>query len=414
MASLLSFSATQSVVFGYIYEVNIDKPRGYIPLEICQMIHGFYHSILGFDIFNDRVFQMNRNYIYGINSNTSGCYLVYAHHPYKNKGYNKGVHLWSIKCNKLCHTFHEGCHHDIGIISCRNKNYTIKPLFTRKYENDGVLYKGFENVWKQGNIITVKLDCNNWTVTFYVMNKSSQITFGMKVSEQTIERNEYYFVLHLCVHNNFECVANPPIHLYEFFECTQPILCQHDIINNINWQLLVELFNSKFPHYALYIDDVDPTISYLSYLFQYYKRKGNDLMRNRKIKVAMDMYSKAIDLRLLGKDKENEQCEISIQKRKAMIYCNRSGAYIYLRQYEQAINDAISAIRNDPLLVKAWIKKGIAEQQLKRYKIAYGDYHVALTIVNQSDKCYEFLIAKCKQCWQQILSMRARYILMRH
>ena len=60
-------------------------------------------------------------------------------------------------------------------------------------------------------------------------------------------------------------------------------------------------------------------------------------------------------------------------------------------------------MKNDPLLTKAWIRKGMAEQELKRYQTAYGDYQVALNQSKQSDNYYKFLIKKIKQCFDQIL-----------
>merc|ERR1719295_1218746 len=73
-------------------------------------------------------------------------------------------------------------------------------------------------------------------------------------------------------------------------------------------------------------------------------------------------------------------------------------------QYENAVDDATSALRNDPLLTKAWIRKGMAEQKLKRYRIAYGDYQVALNQSKQTDSFYKYLVKKIQQCFEHILS----------
>ena len=77
---------------------------------------------------------------------------------------------------------------------------------------------------------------------------------------------------------------------------------------------------------------------------------------------------------------------------------------MYLQEYQNAVDDAVSALKNDPLLTKAWIRKGMAEQEMKRYKIAYGDYQVALNQSKPTDSFHKFLGKKIKQCFEHIVS----------
>mmetsp|Transcript_36188 Transcript_36188/g.59436 ORF Transcript_36188/g.59436 Transcript_36188/m.59436 type:complete len:367 (-) Transcript_36188:31-1131(-) len=202
-----------------------------------------------------------------------------------------------------------------------------------------------------------------------------------------------------------------------------------------NWPQLVELFNFQFPHYSI-PTHVDVSQRHTAYLCQYCKEKGNELMKHKQIKNAIEMYSKAIALLESGmsgassksgskpppaakvtiatdsdggmiatKDKaEDKDKEKEKENEKAIIYCNRSAAYVYLQQYENAVQDAVCAIHNDPLLTKAWIRKGMAEQELQRYQIAYGDYQVALNQSQATDNYYKFLNKKIKQCFEKILS----------
>jgi len=230
----------------------------------------------------------------------------------------------------------------------------------------------------------------------------------------------------------------------KFFEWAQTYISITDSDDNrINWQQLVELFNFAFPHYAVPAH-VNVETYHASFLCKYCKDKGNELMKNRKIKSAIEMYSKAIELlerehsltqkeQMKGKPsvaqhdndddsaseteanhapqddaKKSKEKVTSHKNEIAIIYCNRSAAYVYLQEYQKAVDDAVFALKNDPLLTKAWIRKGMAEQELKRYQIAYGDYQVALNQSNQSDNYYKFLVKKIKQCFDQILLLHSQ------
>ena len=224
----------------------------------------------------------------------------------------------------------------------------------------------------------------------------------------------------------------------KFFEWSQTYISinSEEDHSSTDWQQLVGLYNFQFPHYAI-PSDIDVTTYHASFLCKYCKDKGNELMKNKKIKQAIEMYTKAIQLlekekikeqeilnngnnidmdkesdyndnikdkgdikdkeKLKEKDKKSNKSEIAI------IYCNRSAAYVYLQEYQKAVDDAVCAVKYDPLLTKAWIRKGMAEQELQRFEVAYGDYQVALNQSKESDNYYKFLIKKIKQCFDQIL-----------
>eukprot|EP00483_Globobulimina_turgida_P005091 UN05101 len=195
-----------------------------------------------------------------------------------------------------------------------------------------------------------------------------------------------------------------------------------DSSSNINWQQLVELFNFHLPEYAI-PSHIDVTTFHARFLYKHCKEKGNELMKNKKPKNAIEMYSKAIDLlkkaeqeqehECIGNDIESDEDEKeerddkerdkSHKNEMAIIYCNRSAAWVYLQEYQNAVDDAVFALKYDPLLTKAWIRKGMAEQELKRFQIAYGDYQVALNQSKQSDNFYKFLVKKIKQCFDEIV-----------
>merc|ERR1719464_1305073 len=119
-------------------------------------------------------------------------------------------------------------------------------------------------------------------------------------------------------------------------------------------------------------------------------------MKDKKIKSAIAMYTKSI--KLLEKEKD----KIS-HGEMAIIFCNRSATWVYLKEYQKAVDDAVFALKYDPLLTKAWIRKGMAEQELKRFKVAYGDYQVALNQSTQSDNYYPFLLKRIGKCFEEIV-----------
>eukprot|EP01084_Bolivina_argentea_P126059 223266_1 len=203
----------------------------------------------------------------------------------------------------------------------------------------------------------------------------------------------------------------------KFFEWGQTYINITSSQKSVNWEQLVELFNFQFPHYEI-PSDVDITTYHGTYLYKHCKEKGNECMKNKKPKQAIELYSKAIHLlEKAEKDpnKEAPQAEEDDEKKDktqkneiAIIYCNRSAAWVYLQEYQNAVNDAVLALKYDPLLTKAWIRKGMAEQELERFQIAYGDYQVALNQSKQTDNYYKFLIKKIKQCFDQIVMQHTK------
>ena len=201
----------------------------------------------------------------------------------------------------------------------------------------------------------------------------------------------------------------------KFFEWAQTYtsVTENTLNDDNKWQQLKELFNFQHPQYCI-PSDVDVTMYQDTFLYKHCKEKGNELMKSKKIKSAIQMYSKAIQL--LQKDsmnnsqtavqssKESEEQNLS-QSELAIVFCNRSAAWVYLREYQKAVDDAVLALKYDPLLTKAWIRKGMAEQELKRFKIAYGDYQVALNQSKETDGYYKFLNKKIKQCFDELLAM---------
>eukprot|EP01083_Nonionella_stella_P157579 511735_1 len=168
-----------------------------IPNAITQMVYGFYPRLrrIGDDSFNTREFVLSEDRTL---INGDGCcssYLIYAE---CDEGYTTGIHLWSVKA-----LVEPNCYRYIGIINQKQQCYisqcnalindTIHCLYPRKSE-----------LWKADTTMTVKLDCNQWTASFYENDVLSK--------EETIEEGHaYYFVLKLCASKKFtslQCVES--------------------------------------------------------------------------------------------------------------------------------------------------------------------------------------------------------------
>ena len=188
----------------------------------------------------------------------------------------------------------------------------------------------------------------------------------------------------------------------KFFEWAQTYTSSSDeaLMNDEKWRQLRELFNFQHPQYAIALD-VDLMPHRDGFFFRHCKEKGNALMKAKKIRSAIRMYSKAIEV--LEREEKEDRASLN---ELAIVFCNRSAAWVYLKEYQKAVDDAVSALRHDPLLTKAWIRKGMAEQELKRFKIAYGDYQVALNQSKRSDNYFKFLDKKTKQCFGELLNLQ--------
>ncbi|KIM22049.1 hypothetical protein M408DRAFT_29056 [Serendipita vermifera MAFF 305830] len=78
------------------------------------------------------------------------------------------------------------------------------------------------------------------------------------------------------------------------------------------------------------------------------KDKGNEAMKTKKYKTAIDFYSEALEI-----DPENP-----------VLLSNRAAAYISIQEYQLACDDAQAAVDADPTFTKAWGRLGLAKLEL--------------------------------------------------
>ena len=127
--------------------------------------------------------------------------MIYADLGQYDDTLNKGTHLWSVKLlsKGYSSTYNKGgarCFKSIGVTTEKNTK------MINEFEHHGVddhdwiqqgynsFYQGYDD-WMPKTVVTVKLNCNDWTVTYYNDNK--------QFKKDNIEPNQsYYFALMCC------------------------------------------------------------------------------------------------------------------------------------------------------------------------------------------------------------------------
>ena len=178
-----------------------------IPTGIAQIMHKLYPLLLfRFGDFRKGVFEVDDDGLILKGGDPKqaedgiidcGGHFVYADlGQFNNSGLNKGVHLWSIKLANM-----GGCFASIGVTTekndeiinefCHDGGGSSDYWMGEKNEEFNSWYDGCRKGWTQNEVITVKLDCNNWMVTYYKDEK--------EIMKDEIECDRsYYFALMCC------------------------------------------------------------------------------------------------------------------------------------------------------------------------------------------------------------------------
>ena len=132
------------------------------------------------------------------NSNNCMGYAIYADLvQFNDVGINKGIHLWSVKFLAENEEGIAQCYASIGVTTEKNEDI----LNTADGDGTGDYYwitsngcNSFHNAcneWKTNEIITVKLDCDAWSVTYYYGE-------GEKKTDEIDANKHYHFVMYCC------------------------------------------------------------------------------------------------------------------------------------------------------------------------------------------------------------------------
>ena len=188
-----------------------------IPDGIDKIMQKLYPLLLfKFGDFKKNKFQVTNNRTI-IQGNGKGCwgYLIYADlGHYNDIGLNKGVHIWSIKLLSGGYSYgNRGatCFKSIGVTT--EKSQELIDKFERHGDKQHWIEDGYNSFykgnfhWQPQSVVTVKLNCNEWTVTYYNNNKQFQM--------DKIEANKYYYFAMMCCDKQrftkVQVVENPTI-----------------------------------------------------------------------------------------------------------------------------------------------------------------------------------------------------------
>ena len=176
---------------GYMRKIEKEF-RLFIPFEIALTIGQLFPFFYPFGDHGKHVFQLfaDNTVLKGRPKDYTACggYVVYADlGGYNDIGLNEGIHTWSVQSCK-----HNRCYASIGVTKEKNfglmNNWNHNGKMNEEW-NDYFNYEGFE-VWGRNQIITVTLNCDNWTVTYYQN--------GIEFKKDEIKKGFRYFFAMLC------------------------------------------------------------------------------------------------------------------------------------------------------------------------------------------------------------------------
>ena len=192
------------LICGYLRETE-DEYELYmnIPTGIAKIICDLYPLLIfKFGDCKEDAFKISKDgtILQGNDPRNNKCFghAIYADlGKYSEIGLNKGVYLWSIKFlgGEWSYEQTADCYASIGVTSQRNEQL-INNAYTGDWTShwltkDGCnsYYRGMDH-WHKNEIITMKLNCNDWTVEYYKDKKL--------VQSDKIESNQSYFLAVFC------------------------------------------------------------------------------------------------------------------------------------------------------------------------------------------------------------------------
>eukprot|EP01084_Bolivina_argentea_P184306 317890_1 len=200
MSSTNCVSQRQTVlIFGYVrlYIQTLLSKNENIPhdiIKLCQKYHCFYDWI-DFSVYDpsyfDRIMDKSKQILFAKKRTSSNVI-------FSKQGFNKGIHVWKLKCIK-----YGGDNHDaIGIASTIDSDGWLNDIKGSSYYTfSGENAWNFENrkqtegvereskKWATNDELIIKLDCNEWTFDVFI----NEISSNKKCFETfNIGANTYY------------------------------------------------------------------------------------------------------------------------------------------------------------------------------------------------------------------------------
>ena len=178
-----------------------------VPYEITIIMHELYPLLLfGFGDYKKDKFLTKDNKRCLMGTDDCAGYMVYADlGQYNDIGLNKGIHLWSLRSFAI----DSGrCYLSIGVTTEKNdkvindwnsakirkRNHWIEDGYNSHFEGNPRISE--TGAWLYGEVITAKLDCDQWKVTYFRNNE--------EIQQDEIEPNQsYYFALMCCANSSY-------------------------------------------------------------------------------------------------------------------------------------------------------------------------------------------------------------------
>ena len=190
------------LVYGYVREVeSVLNLFMNIPDGIIKLIYSLYPLLLfKFGDFKAGLYDVNddKTILKGTKQGSCNGHVIYADlSQYSDKGLNKGIHLWTIKF--LAN--YPSCFASMGVTTqksdklinnwCHDGGNTRGHYLPDDNQYD-VYYQGYSQ-WYKNEIVTMKLNCNDWTVTWFKDKK--------EIQKKQIEPHKFYYLALMCCGN---------------------------------------------------------------------------------------------------------------------------------------------------------------------------------------------------------------------
>jgi len=171
----------------------------HIPSAVCRIVSDFYPSVLCFGAHNPELFEVlcDGTEIKGASAECCSGYLVYADLMNKalaRSGLCSGVHSWSLQSLSARSA---SCYQSVGVTQIKPTEAALNTKSSHWPHEDTTrdsFFCGYQQQWKQGDVVTVELDCDEWTVTYFVN--------GVQVKRDEVPRGKWFMALSLCASKN--------------------------------------------------------------------------------------------------------------------------------------------------------------------------------------------------------------------
>ena len=174
-----------------------------------QIVLKYYPKLMSFCMYNSTHFVCEKKgkSIQG-KGNTCNAFTIYiGYDTFMTDGFDEGVHYLSVQNNN-----HEGsgqCIHSIGVISEKQTKYVMSDKYALLPfyfvpNTDLNYFEGFPNHWVKGEVITIKLDMNQYEIVYY---KNARFQYKQALNGES----KYFFAMHLCASDDIhmQIVDNP-------------------------------------------------------------------------------------------------------------------------------------------------------------------------------------------------------------